>query len=278
MNKSNLNLLLFVIFMALTNLTHGSSDDCGTMWDGFDLSHSNSTLADKTNRWRELEGTCKPAGYYYYQLSRLYAANENLALAKEYTDKGLALNDKARRYVEYMDLNLKFITISSGSNFTNAELSKLESDADSFIKKYPKWGMAYTFMASVKLAKEEYESAIDFAEKSVILEGGLAPLAGRTLGVAYTMLRQYRKALQVGNEASAGDNALFADKYFMLAMVRSYIGLEKYDTGAKVLKLLIRSKPALSDDKDIQIFANFLINKFKEREENSKSSTTLSRK
>lgn len=264
--KRVLMYLVLAFFCSGGGVVLAATDNCEQMWERFESQYSKLSMDDKIDLWAKNENKCAPMGYYYYKMAWMHLANGDLSSAKKYTTKGLSLQDDASRYVEYMELWVQFVELSSGGVLDSSALQMMEKDAESLIEKYSKWGMSYAFMAMLKLANDDYNGAIAFAEKSQSLDGGITSLNGRTLGIAYAMTEKFQKALQVGIEASKLDDKLFGDKYFMLSMVRSYIGNEDFDTGAKVLKLLIKSNPSLADDKDVLTFVRFLQNKLKERE------------
>lgn len=258
-------LIAFAIFLISLNANSAENIPCEKKFELFLKGNLNLSMPAKINAWKRQDEKCKPKGYYYYSLSKLYNSAENINEAKKNISKGLKYRDSAYQLNKLMTLSVKFTELSFKS-LKDSGWAILEQKILSFIEKNQKLADGYTLMSSVKLARSDYNGAIKFAGKAGYLEGGLSFVIGRTLTIAYTETKQYKQAISVGNGVSKLYNELFMDKYFMLAMVRSYYGYGNLDMAARGLKLLITRNKKIINDPDVQKYARFLQKALKARE------------
>ena len=265
MHRNYTYLITLTIFLLSLSANAENSIPCENKFDNFLRDNSNLSMPEKINSWKSQENDCKPKGYYYYSLSKLYNSVENIKEAKQNILRGLKYRDSAYKLNKLMALSVEFTELSF-KPLKDSGWPKLEKKIISFTEKHPKLTDTYTLLSSVKLARGDYEGAIQFAGKSAYLEGGLSLQTGRTLTIAYTETGKYKQALEVGNGVTKLHNELFLDKYFMLAVVRSYVGNRDVDMASRVLKLLVARNKKLINDSDVQKYARFLQNALKARE------------
>lgn len=265
MQRNCTYLITLTIFFISLNANADNSIPCKNKFENFLRDNSNLSMPATINSWKRQKNDCKPKGYYYYSLSKLYNSVENIKEAKQNISKGLKYRDSAYKLNKLMALSVEFTELSF-KPLKDSGWPKLEKKIISFIEKHPKLTDAYTLLSSVKLARGDYNGAIQFAGKSAYLEGGLSLQTGRTLTIAYTETGKYKQAIEVGNGVTKLHDELFLDKYFMLAVVRSYVGSKDIDMASRVLKLLITRNKKLINDSDVQKYARFLQKALKSRE------------
>ena len=257
--------LISLFFFFTLNTVTAESVPCESKFNSFLKTNLKLSAPAKINAWKREKGKCNPKGYYYYGLAKLHNSYENIKEAKKNIKLGLKHNDSAHKLNQLMALSVAF-TEQSFKPLNNSGWSKLEKRIITFTEKHQNLIEGYTLLSSVKLARGDYNGAIQYAGKSAYLEGGLSFETGRTLSIAYTEVKKYKQAVEVGNGASKLYNELFLDKYFMLAMVRSYYGSGNLDMASRILKLLVTKNPKIINDNDVQKYARFLQGKLKERE------------
>jgi len=254
-------LYCFVLFLSLSQISLSASAverlACAATFQTFLTNNSELSLSRKINSWQGLKEKCRPAGYYYYRLSKFYLAASDLDNAKTSQQQGLKLGDDAYEYNELMGLEIEFSEISS-KTLDDKGWPVLETTIQKYIDKHPDLGDAYALMSSVNLARRDYAAAVSNAEKAADLEGDISPALGRTLTIAYTWTKQYTKAINTGNNASAMADDLIADKYFMLALMRAYVGNNEVDKAMSTFNLLITTTPGVKSDADVQRYSRIL--------------------
>ena len=151
--------LLLILFFSGNTMVNASSLQCEKTWEKFNTDHIKVSVLDKIKLWKESKSKCKPTGYYFYRLSKLYLSIEDLGKAKYSVMEGLKHRDEAYELNELMDLSVQFTELSFKS-LTAPGWPKIEQKILSFLEKNPNLTEGYTLMSSVKLARADYDGAI----------------------------------------------------------------------------------------------------------------------
>ncbi len=198
-----------------------------------------TAAAMRIQLWREHEAVCSGTGLYEYQLGKYYIANREYKNAKSILEKGLSFDSGYRK-----ELNLARANI-----FLHQKNYPLAAKHYRTVtQKFPEWWAGYNYLGFSLFAQGKNKEAVKYLVKSNELSEQADTY--RTLTLAYYLLDEHAQAVDSLNRAFSLNEDIVADRDPMVAGIRSYADLGKYDVSRKLLAMLLQKNPSIKNDNE----------------------------
>ena len=204
-----------------------------------ELTKSTSSPDELISSWEALESRCGDNGFYEYHLSKLLISSGHYAKAKNTIASGLELNSPYD----------KELMLASGDIFLHQkQYANAESEYKAVVEKYPDWYLAYNYLGFALFAQGDNAQAIEQLNQANSLQEDSDSY--RTLTLAYYLIGDHEESVESLNRAFSLDESILGDRDPMVAGIRSYADLGKFEISRKLLVMLLERRPELRSDQE----------------------------
>lgn len=204
-----------------------------------ELTKSTKSHDELISSWEALENRCGDNGMYEYHLGKLLISSGHYAKAKNTIERGLELNS-------HYD---KELMLASGDVFLHQkDYANAESKYKAVVEKYPDWFLAHNYLGFALFAQGDNAKAIEHLNRANSLQED--PDSYRTLTLAYHLVGDHEESVESLNRAFSLDEAILADRDPMVAGIRSYADLGKFEISRSLLAMLLEKRPELRGDQE----------------------------
>ena len=204
-----------------------------------ELQSSGLELSEMIDRWLALEEQCKGSGYYEYHLSKLYLRGRQYERSRKAIDQGLGYDTAFTKELE----------LARGDVYVHTkDYARAEVEYRRIVDKYPDWFAGHNFLGFVLFAQGKNDEAVKYLDKSNSLQESADSY--RTLTLAHYLLGNYEESTDSLNRAYSLDESIMGDRDPMVAAIRSYTELGKYDVAYGLLGKLLEQKPEMREDQE----------------------------
>lgn len=240
----------FVLILAVSvaNKCIAATEDLAFCQAKFAESQSTASgLGELIETWSAQEDRCQGTGFFEYQMSKLHIAYAEYDKAFAWIERGLQ-HDTA--YNRELSLAKGDIALHQG-NYGQAEAHYIEVTAE-----YPQWFAGFDYLGFSVFAQGRYQQAVDHLNKANSLQESAD--AYRTLTLAHYMLGNHEQVIDSLNRAYSLNEAILSDRDPMIAGVRSYAEVGRFDLSRDMLALLLREDPNIKSDQEFLHAGYFL--------------------
>lgn len=209
--------------------------------------------------WQSQEPICRGTGLYEYMLGKLYIRAKQYDSATTAFESGIHLNSVFQKELE---LALGDAELGQGRRGKALEVYR------QLVQKYPDWSWGHHAVGLVLWMEGKPEEAIASLVRAVELNETAASF--RILAMAYYSTGEYAKSIEAVNYAFSLDNAIAGDRDPMIAAIRSYTELGRYDMARNFLAMLLREQPSMREDEEFLKAGFYLSQKMREDVANEK--------
>lgn len=218
-----------------------------------EILHKDVSETKKISSWLAKEESCSGSGYYEYHLSKLYISVREYDEASYWIKKGLSLK------TEYS----KFLSLAVGDlNLHQKNYNEAIKAYERTIEKYPSWYVGYSNMGFALMASGRPGDALPHFEKAISLGGDFNTYRDATL--AYYLVGKHEESIAALNSAYNLNNGILRDRDPMIAGIRSYAELGRFELAKKMLALLLHYRPELKEDTEYLKTGHFVKQKMVE--------------
>ena len=203
------------------------------------LQTSTTDVTKLTQGWIELGNSCQGTGFYEYRLSKLYINAREYAKATQTIESGLVYGTAFNRE----------LLLAKGDIYLHQkDYATAENAYRVVTTKHPGWYAGFNYLGFALFAQGKHKQAIEILDKA----NSLMETADtyRTLTLAHHLLDNHEKAVESLNRAFSLDEDILADRDPMVAGIRSYAEIGKFDVSRNLLALLLNRKPEIKSDEE----------------------------
>ena len=232
-----------IIGTVAASFTYGVSKAAADTQVGFceeqleSIQTSDLQVAGRISRMLELESRCAGTGLYEYRLGKHYISARDYENATESIIQGLDANSPYD----------KELLLAKGDIYLHQR--KYEKAATSYsavAKAFPGWYAGHDNLGFALFAQGLNDEAISSLQRAVALRETASSY--RTLTLAYYLNSQFRESTQALDRAYSLDESILADRDPMVAAIRSYAELGKYEVSYGLLGTLLQKNPGMRED------------------------------
>lgn len=187
----------------------------------------------------ERDTVCPNKGEILYFLGKAKLREKDFEAASEYFVRGLENPGIAEAELR---LALGDVELTRGDYALAATIYEKVADD------YPDWELALDYLGFALFATGDYERAKIHLRQSIGIRESAASY--RTLTLVEYSLGDWEAAIDALNRGYSLDDQLLADRDFMVAGVRSYTEIARYDVARSLLALLLDARPEMRDDEE----------------------------
>lgn len=203
------------------------------------LENSGVALSAMIDEWLAVEEQCKGSGFFEYRLSKLHLRAGQYEQSRKAVDQGLSYDTAFVRELELARGDVYLHT----KNYARAEV-EYQRVAD----KYPSWFAGHNFLGFALFAQGKNDEAVKHLDKSNSLQESADSY--RTLTMAHYLQGDYEKSAESLNRAYSLDESILGDRDPMVAAIRSYTELGKFEVAYGLLGTLLERNPGIRKDRD----------------------------
>lgn len=212
-----------------------------------ELMKNTSSADELISSWEALENRCGKNGFYEYNLSKLLISSGHYVKAKNAIVSGLELNSPYDRE----------LMLANGDIFLHQkDYANAESEYRAVVEKYPDWFLAHNYLGFALFAQGDNAQAIKQLNRANSLQEDSDSY--RTLTLAYHLIGEHEQSVESLNRAFSLDEAILGDRDPMVAGIRSYAELGKFEVSRKLLAMLLERRPELRSDQEYLKSAMYL--------------------
>lgn len=229
-----------MFFVLINNASIAKEEKLESCQAAFAEMHSTASgLGELIDTWGTMEESCRGTGFFEYRLSKLHIAYLEYTKASEWIARGLRYDTP---YNAELSLAVGDIAMHQG-DFVQAEAVYRTVTAA-----YPQWFAGFDYLGFSEFAQGKYDQAVDHLNKANSLQESAD--AYRTLTLAYYMLGNPEQAIDSLNRAYSLNEAILADRDPMIAGIRSYAEVGRFELSRNMLALLLREDPNIRSDQE----------------------------
>ncbi len=203
------------------------------------LENSTSNADELIKKWTTLENKCRGTGLYEYRLGKFYIAAGDYSKSEKIIENGLKYDTSFN----------KELLLAKGDIFLHRkEYVKAEKAYRVVTERFPNWYGGFNYLGFALFAQGKNKEAVGFLNKANALEEH--PGTYRTLTLAHYLLDNHEQSVEALNRAFSLDELILADRDPMIAGIRSYVELGKYEVSRKLLVMLLSNKPEIKNDQE----------------------------
>jgi len=204
-----------------------------------ELRNRAENVEELIENWIASEADCKGTGFYEYELSELYIRNRDYGKSNEVIEKGLG-------YKTSFDKELLF---ARGNVFLHQkDYAAAESAYKVVTEMYPDWNIGFDYLGFTVFAQGQNPRAVEILNRANRLKETADSY--RTLTLAHHLLGNHEQAVDSLNRAYSLDEDILADRDPMVAGIRSYADIGKFDVSQQLLALLLNKNPEIRTDNE----------------------------
>lgn len=189
--------------------------------------------------WQSQEPICSGTGLYEYFLGKLHLRADRFGDATRAFQTGLELDS-----IYEKELQLALGDVELVQNRTE----EAEEVYRRVALRYPEWSQGHHALGLALWMKGELEPAIVSLERANELNQSAATF--RILTMAYYSTGNYESSADALNRAYSLDESISGDRDPMVAGIRSYTELGKYEVARGLLAMLLRANPDIRSDEE----------------------------
>jgi tetratricopeptide (TPR) repeat protein len=203
------------------------------------IEKSVADVSERIHKWEALEPQCKGTGLYEYQLAKYYIQ------IREYKKSEEAIENGMQQKTVYD----KELALARGDIYLHQkDYAEAEKVYRMVIKEYPDWYAGYNYLGFSLFAQGKNQEAVTYLDKANKLTETADTY--RTLTLTHYLLGNYEKAVESLNRAFSLDESIIGDRDPMVAGVRSYAELGKFEVARNLLAMLLQKRPDIKNDQE----------------------------
>lgn len=203
------------------------------------LRSSGFEIGEKIAKSVALQQQCQGTGLFDVHMSELYIANRSYSKAMQAIESGLEQDTS---------FNKELLLAKGNVALHQKDYATAESAYKVVTEGYPNWNAGFDYLGFSVFAQGRNEQAIEYLNKANSLSESAATL--RTLTLAHYLLDHHEQAIESLNRAFSLDEAILADRDPMVAGIRSYAEVGKFDISRKLLAILLSKNPEIKNDEE----------------------------
>lgn len=198
---------------------------------------SDLPIGEMVSQMLGLEERCADTGLYEYRLSKLYISAREYAKAAASIIQGLEVESTYE----------KELSLARGDiHLHQHNYQEAASEYQSVVEHFPDWYAGHDKLGFALFAQGQNEKAIASLSRSVKLEQ--TPGSYRTLVLAYYLTGQFEASTEALDRAYSLNETILADRDPMVAAIRSYAELGKYQVSHGLMGTLLQKNPEIRGD------------------------------
>ncbi len=207
--------------------------------DFIELRSSTFDVGEQIAKSNALKQQCESTGLFEVRMSELYVADRNYSKAMQVIERGLTYDTS---------FNKELLLAKGNVALHQKDYAAAESAYRVVIEGYPNWNTGFDYLGFSVFAQGGNEQAIEYLDKANTLSESAATY--RTLTLAHYLLGHHEQAIESLNRAFSLDEAILADRDPMVAGIRSYAEVGKFDISRKLLAILLSKSPEIKSDEE----------------------------
>ena len=196
-------------------------------------------IDDLVNQMLELEERCAGTGLYEYRLSKFYISARDYGKAAAVIARGLEANSSYEK---------ELLVAKGDISLHQRNYQEAASKYLSVVEGFPDWYAGHDKLGFALFAQGQNDKAIASLNRAVELHE--TPGSYRTMVLAYYLTSQFEASTEALDRAYSLDEAILADRDPMVAAIRSYAELGKYQVSYGLLAALLKENPAIREDQE----------------------------
>ena len=205
----------------------------------FHLLSSTSDTGERIERSNALEQLCQGTGLFELRMSEIYIANRDYSNALQIIESGLTYDTSFKK---------ELLLARGNVALHQKDYATAERAYRVVTESFPNWNAGFDYLGFSLFAQGKNEQSI----KSLDTANALSESAGtyRTLTLAHYLLGHHERAIESLNRAFSLDEAILADRDPMVAGIRSYAEVGKFEISRKLLAILLSKNPDMKSDEE----------------------------
>jgi tetratricopeptide (TPR) repeat protein len=230
--------LVLILGMLHLNDSFAASESLQTCERAFtEIQSSTANVGEQIEKFRTLEKECQGTGLFEVRVSELYIADRDYSRALQAVERGLTYDTS---------FNKELLLAKGNIALHQKDYATAESAYRVVTEKYANWNVGFDYLGFSIFAQGRNEQAIEFLDKANVLSESAATY--RTLTLAHYLLDNHEQAIDSLNRAFSLDEAILADRDPMVAGIRSYAEVGKFEVSRKLLAILLSRNPEIERD------------------------------
>lgn len=197
---------------------------------------------------------CRRHPYYRYLAGKAHIRAKRYDAAKAAFDAGLA---DPGRYERALKLAVADIALHRG------DYRRAAAGYRAVTAEFPDWHVGHEFLGFALFALDELDAARTALERSIDLQESAD--AYRTLTLVYYSQGEFEKSIDALNRGFSLNENLLGDRDFMVAGVRSYTELGRFDIARGLLAAMLKQNRAIKQDPEFLRAGHYLREKMVEK-------------
>lgn len=190
---------------------------------------------------------CRRHPYFHYQTGKAHIRARRYDDARTAFDAGLA---DPGSYERGLKLAIGDIALHAHDYRRAAAAYRAVATA------HPDWHVGFEFLGFALFALDDLDAARTALERSITLQESAE--AYRTLTLVYYRQGAFDKSVDALNRGYSLDKNLLGDRDFMIAGVRAYTELERFDVARGLLAAMLKQERAIRDDPEFLRAGHYL--------------------
>lgn len=207
--------------------------------DFIELRSSTFDVGEQIAKSNALKQQCEGTGLFEVRMSELYIAERNYSKAMQVIERGLTYDNS---------FNKELLLAKGNVALHQKDYAAAESAYRVVIEGYPNWNTGFDYLGFSVFAQGGNKQAIEYLDKANTLSESAGTY--RTLTLAHYLLGHHEQAIESLNRAFSLDEAILADRDPMVAGIRSYAEVGKFDISRKLLAILLSKSPEIKSDEE----------------------------
>lgn len=196
---------------------------------------------------------CRGHPYYHYMIGKAHIRAKRYDAARAAFDAGLA---DPGRYEKALKLAVADIALHQ-RDYRRAATAYRVVTAE-----FPDWHVGFEYLGFALFALNDLDAARTALEQSIRLQESAD--AYRTLTLVYYKQGEFEKSIDALNRGFSLNENLLSDRDFMVAGVRSYTELGRFDIARGLLAAMLKQNRALKQDPEFLRAGHYLRKKMVE--------------
>ena len=194
-----------------------------------------------------MDARCREHPYYHYSLGKAYVVTGRFDEARAAFDAGLANPGEFAHILKLATGDIELYRHRYG---------RAAAIYRTVTQEYPEWHVGFEYLGFALFADGELDTARTALERSIALRESAD--AYRTLTLVYYLQGAFEQATDALNRGYSLNEALLGDRDFMVAGVRSYTELGRFDVARGLLAAMLKANSALKEDPEFLNAGHYL--------------------
>ena len=231
--------LVFLLATLYHNEGFAASDALEACEDAFAKLPESASLDERIAGLGALEEQCHDTGFFELRMGELYIRNREYSKASRIIKRGLTSNTP---------FDKELLLAKGNIDLHRKDYSAAEEAYRAVTDKYPDWNTGFDYLGFALFAQGQNEKAVEYLDKANSL--GESAASYRTLTLAHYLLENHEQSIESLNRAFSLDESILADRDPMVAGIRSYAEVGKFDISRSLLSLLLNRNPEVENDEE----------------------------